>query len=178
MEKFNDNKKIMKACLVAHNYEEDLHNLKTDCPTCNCEAMHFVMLTATVMKWQVETLDFPSAFQSGMLEREVFLRPSLEVCPKSQGWKLKRCIYGTNDTPHSWYKRGNYELTKLKGIVSTYDNALFLWHNATGSLMDILEMHLDDFIFCGNDEFQRNVISELKRIFKVGTYENETFKFL
>ena len=38
-------------------------------------------------------------------------------------------------------------------------------------------MHLDDFIFCGNYTFQRNEISELKIIFKVGTHDNRTFKF-
>ena len=39
-------------------------------------------------------------------------------------------------------------------------------------------MNIYDFIFCGNDVLQRNVISELKRIFKVGIHENGTFKFL
>ena len=112
-----------------------------------------------------------------MLEKEVFLRPPSYVCLESQIWKLKRCIYGLNDAPCSWYKRVNHEFTKLKGIVSAYNNALFLWHDATGNLTGILAMHLDDFIFCENYTFQRNVFSELKRIFKVGADENETFKF-
>ena len=50
VEKFKDKRKIMKACLVAHGYEEASYNLKTDSPTCSCEAMHIVMLTASVMK--------------------------------------------------------------------------------------------------------------------------------
>ena len=43
--------------------------------------------------------------------------------------------------------------------------------------MGILVMHIDNFIFCRNNTFQRNVISELKSILKVGTHENRTFKF-
>ena len=43
--------------------------------------------------------------------------------------------------------------------------------------MAILTVHVDDFIFCGIDTFQRNATSELKIIFKVRTHENETFKF-
>ena len=43
----------MKAHLAAHSYEEDLHNLKTDSPTCSSEAMCIVMLTVSVMKWRV-----------------------------------------------------------------------------------------------------------------------------
>ena len=60
--------------------------------------------------------------------------------------------------------------------MSSYDNAQFLWHDTTDNLMGILTMHVNDFIFCGMT-FQMNVISELKRIFKVGTHENGTFKF-
>ena len=74
------------------------------------------------------------------------------------------------------YKRVNPELTNLKGIVSAFDNALFLWHDATGNLMGILALHLD--VFCGNDLFQKNVIVESKRIFKVGMHKSRTFKFL
>ena len=127
----------------------------------------------------VESLDFNSVFLQGdKLEGEIFLRPPSDICPESQVWKLKRCIYGFNDVPHSWYKRDNHELTNLKGIVSAYNNALFLWHDTTGNLMGILAMHEDDFVFCGNDLFQKNVISDLKKIFNVGIHESETFKFL
>ena len=38
--------------------------------------------------------------------------------------------------------------------------------------------NVDDFQFGGKDTFQRNVISRLKRIFKVRRHENGTFKFL
>ena len=32
-------------------------------------------------------------------------------------------------------------------------SVLFLWHDATGNLMDILAMHTDDFVFSGNNFF-------------------------
>ena len=67
----------------------------------------------------------------------------------------------------SAYKRVNHELTNLKGIVSTYDDALFLWHDATGNLMGILAMHVDGFIFYGKDLFLKNVITELKKYSKL-----------
>ena len=69
------------------------------------------------------------------------------------------------------------QLNNLKGIVSAYDHALFLWYDATGNLIGLLAMHVDYILFWENYTFQRNVISELKRMFKVGTHENETFKF-
>ena len=160
----------MKAHLTGRVYGEDLHYH---------EAMYLVMLTASVRKRQVETLDFTSVFQrSGMLERDVYLWPPHDVCRESHLWEMKRCINGLNDAHHSWCKSVNHELTNLKKIMSAYDNALFLLHDATGNLMGILAMYIDNIIFYGNDTFQRNVISESKRIFKFGTHENGTFKFL
>ena len=119
-EKLKNNKKIIKARLVARGYEEDTSNLRSDSPTCSREAMRLVLLTASIMNWQVQTLDFSSAFLQGdLLKREVFLRLPSDVCPKSQVWSLKRCIYGLNDAPRSWYKRVREVLIELKEIFST-----------------------------------------------------------
>ena len=52
----------MKDHIIVHGYKEDSYNLKTDSPICSCESMHIVMLTALVMKWRVECLDFTSVF--------------------------------------------------------------------------------------------------------------------
>ena len=134
--------------------------------TCSNESMHIVMLIALVMKWQVENLDFTSVFLlSDKLERERerdFLNHHL-MCPEPQVWKLKRCIYGLNDALSSWYKLVNNKLTNLKGILHAYDNALFLWHDATGNLMGILAMYINYFCRIRNHLFQKNVIAELKK---------------
>ena len=55
LEKFTDKTKIMKAHFVVCDCEEDSHNLKTDSSTCDYEAMTIVILTALVMKWQMES---------------------------------------------------------------------------------------------------------------------------
>lgn len=71
-ERYKDNKKIMKVHFVSHGYEKDSYDLKTDSSTCNHKAMRIVMLTSSVIGWQVDTLDFTSAFLLGdILEREV-----------------------------------------------------------------------------------------------------------
>ena len=120
-----------KVCFLAHDYEVNLHNLKTHSSTCSHKAMCLVMLTASVMKFQVVTLDFPSVFLLGsILEREVFLRLSPDG-GQSQVWKLKRCIHGLNDAPCSWFKRLNHKLNR-KGIV---------W-DPIGNLVGILVIHL------------------------------------
>ena len=88
-------------------------------------------------------------------------------------WCLKRCIYGLNDAPQSWYERVKEVLPSLGATISTY--ALFLWHNDSGELFGILVSHVDDFAFCGNARFQTEVIEQLKSIFKIGLYANGSF---
>ena len=56
-----------------------------------------------------------------------FLGPPFELYPESQLWELKRYIYELNDGPCSWYKIFSHELTNLKGIVSSYDDALYFF---------------------------------------------------
>ena len=38
----------MKACIAACDYEEDLHNLKTDSPTCSHEDIPLIMSTTSL----------------------------------------------------------------------------------------------------------------------------------
>ena len=61
--------------------------------------------------------------------------------------------------------------------MSAYDNALFLWHDATGNLLGIRAMQVDDFIICGNNIFQRNVISEFKKFSKLKYIKIEPSNF-
>ena len=40
--------------------------------------------------------------------------------------------------------------------------------------MGILAMHGDDFVYCRNDLFQKNEITQLKKIYQVGMHESGT----
>ena len=178
-EKIKNAKKIVKARLVAKGFEEDSRNLKTDSPTCSRESMRLVMLTASLMNWKLQTLDFTSAFLQGdSINREVFLKLPPDVGSENEVWRLKRCIYGLNDAPRSWYEKVYKVLNELKGVRSIYDNALFMWHDDNMNLIGVLVMHVDDFELTGNGIFEKNVVSVLKKRLKVGSHETKTFKFL
>ena len=178
-EKFKDGVKRTKARLVARGFEEDTRNLRIDSPTCSRECLRMVFMTAALMNWKLQSIDITAAFLQGSpLERDVYLRPPNDVCSRDRIWHLKRCIYGLNDAPRSWYNRVKELLCKLGGKVSAYDNALFLWHNERGALVGILVSHVDDFAFCGNLLFQEKVIQKLMDTFKVNTHESGSFKYL
>ena len=85
----------MKARLIVRDYEEDSHNLKIDSLTCSHETIHIVMLTALIIKWWVQSLDFTSAFLQGdKLERKIFLRPLLTYVQSHRYGRWKDAFMG------------------------------------------------------------------------------------
>jgi hypothetical protein len=178
-EKYNDGEKIMKARLVARGYEENSDNLRKDSPTCSREGRRLVYLTAAINSWKLQSLDFTSAFLQGeQMNRSVYLRPPRDVCDKHEVWELKKCIYGLNDAPRSWYIKVKKALMQLGGTQSAYDSALFIWHNGDGTVRGIIASHVDDFIYTGNKSFQSEVIENLKVWFKIGQECEGSFKYV
>ena len=136
------------------------------------------MVTAVCRKWVIHSLDISSAFLQGdSLKRDVFLKPPGEVCPKTHLWKLKRCIYGLNDAPRSWYIKVKNELIELGGRICMYDPALFIWHHKN-TLIGILGSHVDDFMFCGDARFHTDVIEGVKKKFKISAEASSSFKYV
>ena len=145
-EKFVNEKKVVKAHLVARGFEEDSSDLCIDSPICSKQSMHLVFLTAASNKWEIKSLDIKAVFLRGdKIERDVFLRPPGDVCPENEVWKLKSCVYGLNDAPRAWYSRVNKEMLKRGATVSKYDSALFLWYK-DGKLVGILAAYVDDLL--------------------------------
>ena len=57
IEKFNNGKKIVKACLVARGFEEDSSNFTKDSPTCSRKCLHLIFATAATMSWDITALE-------------------------------------------------------------------------------------------------------------------------
>ena len=124
----------LKARLVARGFEENLQDTRTDSPTCSRQSLRMALATAPIMSWKLHSLDITAAFlQGSYIDRDVFVRPPHDFIEDGKLWKLRRCMYGLNDAPRMWYDRVVQELKNLNGKVSTYDNAMFLWHDADGN---------------------------------------------
>ena len=92
------------------------------------------------MSWDNTAIDITAAFlQAGLIKREVYVKPPADVCSNETVWHLKRCIYGLNDAPRSWYERVKEVLFSLGATISAYDNALLCGMiTGTRNLFDML----------------------------------------
>jgi len=174
-----DGKSIVKARLVARGFEESLTE-RTDSPTCSKQSLRMLFSTASTLNWDVKSIDIKAAFLQGdELDRDVFIVPPEDQSESGKIWKLKRCIYGLCDAPRSWYKRVKHELLDtLGGKVSKFDKAFFLWHDNEGNLRGIIALHVDDFVYCGTNEWLTNVIEPLMAIFKISKSVQRCFRYL
>ena len=175
--KKDDTGEKVKARLVARGFEEELHE-KKESPTCSREALRMVYMVAATMSWVLQTMDMTSAFlQGNKIDRDVYIKPPREAKREGMLWKLKRCLYGLVDAPRSWYTRVTEEMIRLGGVVSIYDKCLFMWHE-NNKLIGVLITHVDDFQYCGSEEWKMTVVEELKNTFDVSREEKQDFKFI
>ena len=177
----SDGTKRVKARLVARGFEENSKNLgvRTDSPTCNRHSLKMVMLTASAKNWKICSIDVASAFlQGNQIEREVYIRPPVELCDEDKVWRLKRCLYGLNDAPREWYNKIYEEFIQSGAVRSTLDNAMFMWYDENDVLIGHLVSHVDDFNYTGTDEWQRVVMNAIKGKFNISAESESNFIYL
>ena len=111
-EKQNENgSKMLKAWLVAQRFKEKSINERTDSPMCSCQTLRMVFVPASIILWDLHSIDITWAFlQGSTIKRKVFVQSPSEVMDKGKIWKLQRCIYVLNDAPKEWYNRVEQEL--------------------------------------------------------------------
>ena len=177
-EKEHDGNKTLKARLVARGFEEVFED-KTDSPTCSRQTLKMMFAVSSTLSWDLHCLDVTAAFLKGEeITRDVFIQPPKEFKEEGKIWKLKRCIYGLNDAPREWYNRVVKELRNLGGKRSTFDNAVFLWHDDQRKLAGKIDMHVDDFIYGGKVSWHSAVINSLVKTFKISKLEKNSFNYI
>lgn len=167
-----------KARLVARGFQENVDDLRTDSPTCMKETMRLVLFLASSMKWKINSIDIKAAFLQGKpINRRLYLKPPKEAAAEGKLWKLKKAVYGLSDASRVWYLRVVDELSRLRVAISDYDKALFIWKN-DNKVEGLLSIHVDDFMWCGSENFRKSVIEKLKETFKISKESTEIFRYL
>ena len=61
------------------------------------------------------------------------------------------------------------------GKVSEIDPSMFIWHE-NNSLVGVIIVHIDDFLFACNEKFQNTVIANFRQTFAIGKEKSKQFK--
>ena len=164
----------IRARLTARGYEET-NEIPKDSPTMQKTSLRLILTLATLFGWVIQAVDVASAFlQGNKLDREVFVKPPRESNEIGKLWKLLKCLYGLKDASRQWYLKIENRLLSLGFKKSRYDPGFFYFIHG-GKLIGMIGLHVDDFLQSGSDYFNKHIIPEVVKAFKIGKSENKEF---
>jgi hypothetical protein len=145
-----------KSKLVAQgfNQKEGIDYEETFTPVAHLEAIRILRAFSVAKGFKLHQMDVKSAFLSGVLEEEVYVRqpPGFE-CEKypHRVYKLRKALYGLKQAPRAWYGRLRGFLFERGFEIGKVDQTLFL----LGQGRDILIVHVYvyDIVFGGSSNF-------------------------
>jgi len=176
-EKIKKNEPITTARLVARGFEEYTDDLRKDSSTCSKEAVRITLSLGAANGWDCHTIDIKAAYlQGSAIERDIYLKPPPEF-DEGKIWKLKKAVYGLCDAARKWYLKVKRKLLALSVKMCSLDNALFRWYN-NGILEGLICIHVDDFLYCGTEAFEKSVVNSIRKEFQIGSSASKAFKYV
>ena len=170
---------VLKARLVARGFEELDPQVQTDSPTCQKECLRLLLVVLVSHNWHMHSIDIKSAYLQGLdMSRKLYLEPPPEANCAGSIWLLLKCPYGISDAGRLWYMQVVKVLESLGGKQLTMDYAVFVWFRPEGTLLGMIVVHVDDFLFGGAQEFHDTIIKRLKERFIIGLEEKSSMKYL
>ncbi|CAI7858482.1 unnamed protein product [Closterium sp. NIES-53] len=139
---------------------------QTFSPTPKMTTLRVLLHVAAQRDYELDSLDFSTAFLQGSLHEEIWLRrpPGFTGSfPPGTQWSLRRPVYGLRQAPREWHDTLRRTLAALGFAPSTADPSLFLHTNATlPPFYDLV--YVDDIVFATADtEALAHVKSELQK---------------
>ncbi|CAI7850464.1 unnamed protein product [Closterium sp. NIES-54] len=159
---------VFKARYVARGFSqrEGVDFFQTFSPTPKMTTLWVLLHVAAQRDYELQSLDFSTAFLQGSLHEEIWLRrpPGFTGSfPPGTQWSLRRPVYGLRQAPHEWHDTLRTKLAALGFSSSTADPSLFL---RTATLLPpfYILVYVDDLVFATADtEVLAHVKSELQK---------------
>ena len=92
-------------------------------------------------------------------------------------WRLKKCPYELVDGSHKWYEKVKSVLISLNLSMSKGNPSIFYYHKSD-KLSGLIAIHVDDFLWSGDEFFSDNIIPKLSKIFTIGKASKNVSRYL
>ena len=112
-EKHDGQKQETKARLVARGFQDTMKP-QPDSPTVSKESFKMLMAVAANDNFKLASVDIRAAFlQSRTLDRDVFMLPPPDIRKQGVIWRLKKPLYGLDDTSQKFWLKVKELLKKI-----------------------------------------------------------------
>ena len=168
-----------KARLVAQGYTQKnaIDYDETFSPVVRFESIRTIIALAAKHNLRLHQIDVTIAFLNGTLEEVIYMKQpeGFEIKGKERMvCKLKKSIYGLNQSPRCWNQALDDHLKKI-GFISSMNDPCIYTLNAGGEVF-ILAVYVDDIILAGKStEKIQKIINEMPMIRCTGYGRTEIF---
>jgi hypothetical protein len=187
----------VKARLIAlGNLQEEMEKAMTQAPTASLQSFYLMILIATKRHIRLLSIDVSGAFLNAKLDEkeEIYVMfpaklaqlatqddDSLKKYLQSNGSlvaRLKKCLYGLQQSPQRWFLTIRKVLLDLGFTASEFDPCLFF--KKEGDKLNLLLLYVDDMLLAfENTELTEVLHNALIREFEgVTTQEGDIISFL
>ncbi|CAI7788803.1 unnamed protein product [Closterium sp. NIES-53] len=135
------------------NIRHGVDYFQTFSPTPKMTTLRVLLHVAAQRDYELQTLDFSTAFLQGNLHKEIWLRRPpgfIGSFPVGTPWSLRRPVYGLRQAPRKWHDTLRTTLADLGFAPSTADPSLFLRTDTSLPPFYVL-IYVDDLVFATAD---------------------------
>ena len=135
------------------------------------------MAIAAKSNFKLASVDIRAAFlQSRTLDRDVFMLPPPDIRKPGIIWRLKKPLYGLDDTSRKFWLRVKEVLKEIGLKVMEGDEAFYYLHR-DGELIGALITHENDFTLAGTEDFIKEVLETVARELTISKIERDSFRY-
>ncbi|CAI7807216.1 unnamed protein product, partial [Closterium sp. NIES-53] len=144
-----------KARYVARGFSQrhGVDYFQTFSPTPKMTTLRVLLHVAAQRDYELQSLDFSTAFLQGSLHEEIWLRRPpgfIGSFPAGTQWSLRRPVYGLRQAPREWHDTLKTTLAALGFVPSTANPSLFLRTDTSLPPFYVL-VYVDDLVFATAD---------------------------
>jgi len=159
------NIKQYKARIVALGYQQTygVDYSETYSPVARLTSLRILLAIASHYGLTVHQMDVDTAFLNADLKEEIYIIPpeGISVPDGCDCLKLRKALYGLNQSPREWYENLSYFLVSI-GFIRLYaDNCIYIKHKDVN--VCIVLIYVDDIAIAGSNTY---VIDRIKNEFK------------
>ena len=136
----------------------------------------FVVVAANE-RFEICSMDITGAFlQAEELDREVYVKPPKDIRKDGILWRLKKPLYGLDDSSRKFYIRVKKMFIDL-GLEVLEGDAAYFYMMKEGKLYGQISTHVDDFNMAGEKTFIEEMVEKISSQLKVSKVEHGQFRF-
>ena len=171
-----------KSRLVARGDLERNNQLRTDSPTTSQLFLNLIVSYSASKKKGLKGGDISAAFLQGAgIQRKLVLKPPEDGVPDGEvppGSLLlcNKSVYGTKDAPRGFWKQLHDDILACGLREVPQEPCAYYLPGEEGQICGLMGTHVDDLLWCGNDEMDA-AMDQLQKKYNFRLTTSDEFKF-